>query len=72
MVKDGGLMENYQIFLKYESKSRKQKIGQYVKLPGHCYKCIFKHKSIGFCIFHLKCMMFGWFRNCTSEDIFKL
>ena len=53
-------------------KVGKLQLGQYVKQPGHCSNCIFKHNSFGFCLFDIKCQMFGSFSNCTSEDIFKL
>lgn len=53
-------------------KLGKRKLGQYVKLPGYCSKCIFKHNSLGFCVCRIRCTMFGYFNKCTSEDIFKL
>lgn len=53
-------------------KLGKQKLGQYVKRPGHCSKCIFEQASIKFCVRKIGCIMFGYFNKCTSEDIFKL
>lgn len=53
-------------------KVGKRKLGQYVALPGHCSKCIFKRNSLEFCVLKIGCIMFGYFINCTTEDIFKL
>lgn len=53
-------------------KLGKRKLGQHVKLQGHCSKCIFKHNSLEFCVYRIRCTMFGYFDKCTSEDIFKL
>lgn len=53
-------------------KLGKQKLGQYVELPGHCSKCIFQYNSWSFCIYRIRCRMYGYFNNCTSEDIFHL
>lgn len=51
-------------------KLGKRKLGQHVKLPGHCFECIFK-PTWEFCIYKIRCTT-GYFNNCTSEDIFKL
>lgn len=53
-------------------KIGKQELGQHVELPGRCSKCIFKHKPLEFCILKLRCLTYGYFNKCTSEDIFKL
>ena len=53
-------------------KLGKQELGQYVKQPVHCSKCIFNHKSLDFCILRIGCTKFGYFSSCISEDIFKL
>lgn len=53
-------------------KLGKQKLGQHVKLPGHCSKCIFRPTAWEFCIYKIRCTKFGYFNKCTSEDLFKL
>ena len=53
-------------------KLGKRKLGQHVKLPGCCSKCMFRYNSLEFCVLRLGCIMFGHFNKCTSEDIFKL
>ena len=53
-------------------KVGKRKLGQHVKLPGRCSKCIFRHNTAEFCLLRIECMTFGYFNNCASEDIFKL
>lgn len=53
-------------------KLGKRKSGQHIKLPGHCSKCVFRRNSLEFCVLRIRCTVFGYFHNRTSEDIFKL